>query len=80
MNELYVAVQTSYYGPTYCYHYPNVSQLDIGDCCEDACATAFGEYEKLAENADVPAAELYQSVSLVEVSSSKPTCSYYEYV
>lgn len=80
MNELYVAVQTSYYGPTYCYHYPNVSQLDIGDCCEDACATAFGEYEKLAENADVPAAELYQSISIVEINSLKPNCSYYEYV
>lgn len=78
--NLYIVTQTSYYGETYCFEYKNIEQKQIEDAIYDACASSFEIYEKLAENADVPASALYQSISILELSSTRPTVPCYIYL
>jgi hypothetical protein len=78
--NIYIVTETSYYGETYCYEYKNINTKDLPDAVANACASAFEEYEKLAENADVPADALYTSIHVVEMSTTKPISSYYIYV
>ena len=72
MNKLYIVVETNYTGPRFCYEFDIKDQSEIADCCEKACENAFTQYSEIIENQDVPAAELYQSVRIAELSTARP--------
>ena len=48
------------------------NQTEIGDCCEKAAEAAFDKYSAIPENADVPAAELYNAIHIIEINSFRP--------
>ena len=67
MSRLHITVDTLYYGDPLTFVY-DIDQESISDKCEEACEKAFARYESLPENADVSSAELYASVSILEIS------------
>ena len=78
--NIYIVTETSYYGETYCFEYKNVDTKDLPNVVGNACTRSFEEYEKLAENSDVPAAALFGSIRVVEMNTTKPTVPCYIYV
>ena len=71
-NGGYIVVETNYTGPRFFYKFDIKDHSEIADCCEKACENAFTQYSEIAENQDVPAAELYQSVRIAELSTTRP--------
>lgn len=67
MYKMRVVVGTTYAGDPIIYEYKGIEQTDIGDFCEKSCEDAFEKYAALPDNADVPAAELYASISPIEI-------------
>ena len=78
--SLYIITQTPYCGDAYCFEYKNIDQRQIEEAIYDACTRAFEKYEQLVENTDVPASILYQSISILELSSTRPTVPCYIYL
>ena len=80
MDKLYVVIGSIYSGPTYCIEHSNIDPKDIGDIIEKDREAVFLSYEQNPENADVPAHELYKSITVDEVSTLSPTAQWSVYI